>query len=96
MVITEEALNEINTKMDLILKLLSSRTDLQKDRVFDTRKVYTQKTIIDSDHLNINSRTFHKNYIGDKTFPKPYKTIGRSDYWTGASLQYWLDKKSGR
>lgn len=64
--------------------------------VFDDRKRYTQSKIIDKDHLDMTSRTFHKYYTSDKDFPNPLEESGSHKAWLGRSLNYFLDKKSGR
>lgn len=64
--------------------------------VFDDRKRYTQSKIIDKDHLNMTSRTFQKYYTSDKDFPNPIEESATHKVWLGRSLNYFLDKKSGR
>lgn len=64
--------------------------------VFDNRKRYTQAKIIDSDHLDMDVRTFRKYYTSNKDFPTPLEESGTHRVWLGRSLNWYLDKKSGR
>lgn len=62
---------------------------------FDAR-AYSIGEIVDKDHLNMSRNTFNKRVRYEKAFPKPFISTGNKVVYWGTSIQYWLDKKSGR
>ena len=60
---------------------------------FESDRTYLQSEIVKK--LRTTSRTFKKEFLSDKNFPKPLSKSHNGIKWSGRRLEWYFDKKEG-